>query len=350
MNPAADRLLSDAEVGTRCCDLLGCGTAAAGGRCLVDLARARGAPLPEVRIDLPRAHPVGAAWLTASPMGDGASVLIELRPGDLHDRRRRTTPHWDSDRYVHVHTFGKTRVEGREGPIAGDWLDQRPGQILKLLLCNRGSVVQSDAIAEAIWPRGGPSAVTSVRYFVHTLRHHLEPDLAKREPSSFVVARRGGYMLDPATVHVDADLFERRVRHGLSALEQGRGADGVRDLEAAMALYTGDFLGDEPYAQWALGERDRIRRLASEALEALAAESLRQRRLEDATRQVERMAELMPYDVGVHRRLTAMLIVAGRRSEAVRAYDTLRERLRSMFEEEPGFSLADVSADEAFEA
>jgi DNA-binding SARP family transcriptional activator len=273
--------------------------------------------------------------------------VIHVRPGDVHDRRRRTEPHWVAQPELRICAFGATAVESREGPIGGRWLEGRPGQILKYLICERHRVVQTDEIAEAIWPDAGPGAGGSVRYFVHALRGNIEPARAKRAPATFVVSRKGGYTLNSATVHVDADDFEAGVRAGMAALERGAYDDAQRHLDAALALYQGDFLADEPYANWAIAERDRLRTLAAEALRALARIKARAGEREEALALLERVADLQPYDSDIQRKLIAMLIASGRRSDAVRRYDGLRRRFTQDFGEEPDFRLPDVSAAEA---
>jgi DNA-binding SARP family transcriptional activator len=348
-NAMAARLIPGVSAGKGCCDLLGCSaTMPMAEHCFTDLVNARGQALPEVRVDLPARRPDRALWITAAPLEEEGGMVVEVRPGDQRDRRRRTVPHWVAPPELRIRTFGRTRVDGREGPIAGSWLDQRPGQILKLLICDRGRVVHSDAIAEAIWPDAGPRALSSVRHFVHVLRHSLEPQLGKRAPSSFVVSRRGGYMLSPETVRIDTEEFERRVLDGLAAFGYGREEAARIDLHAAVAMYEGDFLADEPYAQWVLSERERLRRLACESLRALATISIRGRDMDAAAAHTERLSELMPYDLDVHRRLIAMLIASARHSEAARCYDLLRGRMTVIFDEEPDFQLTDVSAAEAY--
>jgi DNA-binding SARP family transcriptional activator len=348
-NNAAASLIPGVGADRRCCDLLGCrATLPMADHCFSELVASSGGPLPEVRVDLPVLNPERALWITAAPLADGTGVLVEVRPGDRRDRRRRTVPHWTAAPELRIRTFGRTRVESREGPISGSWLDQRPGQILKYLICERKNVVHTDAIAEAIWPDTGPSAVGSVRYFVHALRRTLEPGLPKRSPSSFVVSRRGGYRLNSETVTLDVDEFERRVEDGLADHEHGRTDSARAELAGAVAMYEGDFLGDEPYAQWVLAERERLRRLACESLNLLAQMSIRERDLRTAALHVERLAELLPYDLEVHRRLVSLLIAAGRHSEAARCYDLLRARMNIVFDEQPDFMLADVSAAEAY--
>lgn len=49
----------------------------------------------------------------------------------------------------------------------------------------------------------------------------------------------------------------------------------------------------------------------------------------------------------VQRRLLAVCLKRGRRSEAVRRYKSLRVHMLHTFGEEPGFSLADLAGDSA---
>ena len=37
---------------------------------------------------------------------------------------------------------------------------------------------------------------------------------------------------------------------------EGRTGDAIADYEAALALYGGEFLADDPYLEWALGRRE----------------------------------------------------------------------------------------------
>ncbi len=348
-NRVAGDLIPDLSVGDSCCDLLGCRSSASLEEgCVSELATRQGGVLPEVRVD---ARPAGrgtAVWVTACARTDGDGTLMQVRPGDRDDRRRRTRPHWTMEPRIRICTFGPMRVESREGDLGGGWLAQRPGQILKLLVCERGHTVQTDAITEAIWPEAGMQGAGTVRYFVHALRHTLEPERAPRVPSAFVVARAGGYTLNPATVEIDADVFEREVDAGLAAYERGDVASAEQPLRSAVAIYTGEFLADEPYAQWVIPERERLRTLATDALRALASITRARQDLTAAAGYFQQLAEMLPYDLGVQRRMLALLVADGRLSEAARSYDVLRVRLASIFDEELDFDLADIAPQEAF--
>ena len=105
---------------------------------------------------------------------------------------------------------------------------------------------------------------------------------------------------------------------------------------------TGRLRDDEPYAEWALTERERLRQIASNGLRALADLDDRNGDLEGATASLQRLTDLEPYDVDVHRDLLAMLLRRGRRSEALRRYEALRRRMLTTFGEELSFSLADL--------
>jgi DNA-binding SARP family transcriptional activator len=225
--------------------------------------------------------------------------------------------------------------------FAGEWLDQRAGQLLRYLACERRRVAPADAIAEAIWPQAGAAAANSVRHFVHVLRARLEPGRPRGAQSSYVVCRRGGYALEAGRVWIDADEFAAEARRGATAHAAGDVRDAERRLLRAAQLYQGDFLADEPYAEWALAEREYLRATASDVLRALA--DIRGEGAEAATC-LERLAEMEPFDTDVQRRLIAAWLREGRRSRAARHYETFRRRLMREFGERPGFELAELAA------
>lgn len=334
-----------------CCDLICRRNAGANGSepapCLTREALAGRAPLAEVRVDLPPQSPVEAAWVTVSSLGPDAGAIFHLRAGEAEDDRQAPPAHPAPATRIRVFAFGRTRVEAAtSGSIAGEWIEQRPGQVLKYLICARGRVVPADEIATALWPDTDARALSSVRYFVHALRARLEPTRSPRTRSSFIESGGGGYRLNARRVWVDITEFEQLVAAGLAALAAGEPAAALRRLEPATNLYRGDFLADEPYAEWALAERDRLRELAGRALRALCELRLAADDLQAAARDARRLADLEPYDNDAQRLHIELSLRRGRRTEAVRRFKSFRQRLARDFDTEPDFTLAELrSAD-----
>jgi DNA-binding SARP family transcriptional activator len=336
-----------------CCELI-CdrlGPVVGGGCMSQQVAEAKG-QLPEVRMDIAQDRLQTAAWVTASPLDvDGTRLLFHLRPGNPGDRRRRTPPEWVSQvcpsqrSELQIVTLGRFQVEGEKGPINGEWLAQRPGQLLKYLVGERRRVVSSDQIAEAMWSdAGAEEARNRLRYYVHALRDKLEPDRAWRSPSRFIVARRGGYMLDTSQVWIDADEFEREAKAGLAAFDQGLNDAAASHLTGALHLYQNDFLVEDPYADWALGERERLHELASGVLRAQVEIQTQMGNLEAVSAHARRLADMEPFDTDVQRLFIEVCLRRGRRSEAFRRYTALHKRMLSSFGQDPDFDLAGIEA------
>lgn len=337
-----------APAGLHCCDLI-CSRLepVLGGGCLTERVVDSGAALPEIRMDIQAENLEASAWVTAS--WDGSRVLFHLRPGQPGDRRRRTPPGWASQAdesqrpELQISTLGRFQVEGAAGPINGEWLSQRPGQLLKYLICERRRLVTSDQIGETLWPEAGPrESGNRLRYNVHALREKLEPERERRSPARFVIARRGGYAIDTGNVWLDADRFEVDTLAGLAALEQGLTEAAALHLESAMRLYRGEFLAGDPYLDWAIPERERLHELACRALRAETRIAVELGRLEAAADHARRLAEMEPFDSDTQRLLIEICLRRGRHSEAHRRYSLFRKKLAQSFGSEPGFELADV--------
>ncbi len=352
-NGAAQRLLGgdpqladDAAGSVRCCDVLGCrqGDGPLADSCISEMALEADEVLPEVRIDV---RGGGAAWIMAAS-APADRVVFQVRPASPRDRRRRTDPHWVAGAQLHLQVLGRTQVHSGETHLGGRWLAQRPGQLLKFMIASRGRSVHAEEIAQALWPEGGYDAHGNVRHHMHALRRRLEPERPKRAPSEFVVTRGGGYQLDRARVTIDVDAFVELAHAGLDAASAERPDKARAKLAEAATLYGGDFLADEPYAEWALDERDRLRELAARVLHVLADLDRAAGDIEAAYRHLRRLAELEPLDTHVQRELLEVCLRRGRRTEATRRYQALRMRTMRELGQEPGFSLADL-ADEVGE-
>jgi DNA-binding SARP family transcriptional activator len=336
-----------ADVDLTCCRLLECHSSESvlADVCLTELARSREGPLPEVRVDVTTAAGVRAMWVAAAPLlVQGSShVVLQLRPGLSQDRRRRTDPHWMTGPRLRICALGATIVESAEGPIGGEWLDQRAGQLLKYLIAERHRAVHIDEIGESLWPGADFAIAGSVRYYIHALRRKLEPQRGRREPSAFIVSSSGCYRLNLDHVEIDADEFEMHVTAGLERLDSEPQAAAAQ-IERGLSVYRGDFLVDSPYADWAMLERHRLHDLACMGLRSLADIRLQERLIDSAARSLERLAILQPYDEEVHRKLMELDIMRGRRSDAVRRYISLRTRIRQTFGHDPNFTPADLAS------
>ena len=336
-----DRRLDDGDGDLRCCDLFGCrsGEGPLAHACISELALEASDALPEVRVDTAGGT---AAWVVASSSAvDG--IVFQVRPAHPRDRRRRTDPHWAARPHLYVEVLGRAHVRSGEAQLSGRWLGQRPGQLLKFMVAARGRSVHAEEIADALWPGGGYDVRNNVRHHMHALRRRLEPKRRNRAPSQFVVTRGGGYQLDRARVTVDADAFVELAEAGLTAAADGRHEAARSGLAEAARLYGGDFLADEPYAEWALHERDRLRELASRVLRVLAELDRAAGEVDAAYRHLRRLAELEPLDTDVQRALLEVCLRRGRRTEAARRYHALRVRTMRELGQEPGFSLADLA-------
>jgi DNA-binding SARP family transcriptional activator len=325
-----------------CCSLFGCHRP--GGPlarcCITEVALQTARRLPELRLDVPSA-PTGALWVTGAPLNrEGSAVVFHMRPGSPHDRRARTRPHWLDGPRLRIFALGGMRVESREGPLKGDWLEQRPGQLLRYLVSERHRIVPTEAIGSAVWGQSGRNAPNTVRHYVHALRERLEPDRPKHGESSFVVSRRGGYTLNGERVWIDVDEFEQEATRGRVAVAGMDRAQAIERFERAAELYRDDFLADEPYADWAFAERERLRVIAGDTLRSLSA--LFEHEPFKSASYLERLGGMEPFDNDVHRDLVAALLRVGRRSRAARHYDAFRRRLMDAFGDLPDFELADM--------
>jgi DNA-binding SARP family transcriptional activator len=349
-NLEAERLLEMSgltEDELTCCALFGCRRSGSvlAETCLTERAVSRNSPLPEIRVDVSTKAGKRTVWIAAAPLTDDASrVVLQLRPGVLVDRRRRSDQHWRAEPGLRIQTLGATSVISADGSIDGDWLHQRTGQVLQFLIATRSRAVTVEQIGESIWPDADFSIAGSVRYYIHALRRKLEPSRAKRGRSAYILSRAGSYRLDLARVELDADDFERHADTGL-ALGDSDAASAAEHLGQALRLYTGDFLAELPYAEWAIAERERLRELACAALRTLAGIRSEHEQIDRAAACLERLAAMQPYDEDVHRELMQLDILRGRRSDAVRRYAALRIRMNRAFGQDPTFTPAELTVE-----
>ena len=161
-----------------------------------------------------------------------------------------------------IRLLGRFEVERDGAPIPPpEWRGQKTRDLLKILILAGGKYVSKDQLCDWLWPEADPdSAQTNLRALVSDLRKVLEPDLARGRDSTFILTRHEGYAFNPdASLALDLTEFERAAS-----------ATSRLEIESVLALYRGDLLEEDPYAEWAARERERLRELRLDLLARLS--------------------------------------------------------------------------------
>ena len=225
-------------------------------------------------------------------------------------------------------------LEARDG---SDSIALRPAErrLLAALVACQPLPVRYDALAEAVWGEAVPrSATRSLQTHVLRLRSALGVDA--------VETVSGGYRL-AHSVAVDADAFVEALRDA-TTLDSADGLTALEAWDAALDYWHGmpfDELGDWPPA---ITERARLVELWHDAREQRCAVALTVRPAGDIVAEAEAMVLAEPLRERRWALLMTALAAAGRRPDALRAYDRARRILANELGISPGTELSRLHA------
>ncbi|WP_344250454.1 ATP-binding protein, partial [Isoptericola hypogeus] len=214
--------------------------------------------------------------------------------------------------------FGVDRA-GAHAPEAR-WPRAAARDLVKLLAVSPGHQLHREQVMAVCWPDAGPEAAQrNLRVTLHAARRALEPDLAPRAASSYLVTD-GVLLRLTALVDVDADDAERGAADALRAGE-------AVALASALARFTGELLPEDRYADWARARREHLadlrRRLRVAHGEALLADGS----AEEAVEAAQDLLDADPADERAHRLAMEAYLAKGLRRQALRQYHRCRQAL-----------------------
>ena len=225
---------------------------------------------------------------------------------------------------VRVRLVGPLRVyvDGRRvvDPPAG-----RAASLLALLAVDAGHLVPIDRIIDDLWPGGPPAkAKENVASLVSRLRRIVGRDR--------IEGSRSGYRLVLSDdVRIDLRDAEAGVLDAESQLSSGAFAPACTTARDVLAILdAGEFLEDDPYAQWAEAPRRRAEALKRRARRTLWTAALETDDPRAAVEAASAAVESDPFDEEAHRALMRADHRRGDRGAALLAYKRLE---RSMYEE-----------------
>lgn len=234
--------------------------------------------------------------------------------------------------------FGSFEVWcGGERVPAEAWRTRKHAALLKILLSERGRVVPADCLIEWLWPDLPPqSGQANLHVGVSLLRRVLEPELERPVASSHILTRHPGYLFNPSPgCWIDVDEFRARLSNAEAHLREGEPAQAIRAYEAAANLYRGDYLADDPYEDWAIGPRERVREEYLEALGKLGSLNLAAGDGAAALSWAQHALALDPCREEAHRQAMRACYALGHQADALRQFERCREILLEELGVEP---------------
>ncbi|MFF1548779.1 BTAD domain-containing putative transcriptional regulator [Streptomyces sp. NPDC058291] len=233
-------------------------------------------------------------------------------------------------------------VQVRRGDAVLELAGPQERAFVALLLVGAGQPIAVSEIVEVLWGADPPrSAVNVVRRRVGALRRLLEPGLAPRAEGRWLVRQAGGYRL--VTDGDSSDLLTfRALREEASRIAARQPEGALRLLKEALALWRGPVAVGVPervrtHAAFAAVDRERLA-----AVREAADAAWRAGTPEAVLAELRRAAARHPLDEPLQARLVLALAAAGRRPEALTAYETVRARLAEELGIDPGADLREA--------
>lgn len=197
-----------------------------------------------------------------------------------------------------------------------------PRQLVRVLVTRRGSLVPTDVIVEALWPRRAPADPrANVKVLVNRARRALgDPSL--------IVTGTGGYAFAETTAcTVDAELFRTTVARAQRHQAGARTGMALHELRRAIAMWGGEPLPEDTYAAWAHSFRQALTDTYVGALESAAAASLQLNDPAGALNFAHDAVSLDPVREPANLLLVRARAAAGDHAGAVMAFHAYRRRL-----------------------
>jgi predicted ATPase/DNA-binding SARP family transcriptional activator/DNA-binding CsgD family transcriptional regulator len=200
--------------------------------------------------------------------------------------------------------------------------------LIKLLALSPGHRLHREQAMDLLWPEfDSKAAANNLHHALHVARHTLEPSAGAA--SGYLHLRGESLALSLAgPVWVDVEAFEEAATTARHAMEPAA-------YRAAIELYSGELLPQDRYEAWAEERRAQLRGVYLSLLLELAGVYEERKEFGEAIEALERVVAEDPTHEEAHVALIRQHALLGRRREALRQYERLREALYKEFGAEP---------------
>jgi len=239
---------------------------------------------------------------------------------------------------LRIQTMGQFQL-WRDSQKIGVWERPQAETVVKLLLVRRaggGRAVAADELITRLWPNADEeSGRKKLLPLISNARRTLEPDIEPRD-SHFILRSSNGYYFDVSdSVSWDLLDFREFLRLGSQLVKEERWEEAIEQLEKGRALYRGDFLAEDRYADWAMDIRREITGDFCRLLIQLADACTALGRYTQAVEVCEAALAKDPLLESVYRRLMYFHYCNGEKGQALKVYRDCIKLFEELFGESP---------------
>lgn len=207
------------------------------------------------------------------------------------------------------------------------WTTRRARDIFCYIASSRHRRVDKDVLIDTFW---SDSEIEAIEKNFHPTISHIRKALNSRQTfkQNFLVFRDGAYQLNPELSYlIDTEEFENHII-GAEKAKRENDAENLRvSLEAAHALYRGDFMAGV-YDDWAEERRTYYSEQNLRVLNGLAKISFREKNWAKALKFSGEILQVDPFREDVHRLIMKIYAAQGKNSKVKEQFEALQELLK----------------------
>ncbi|MCZ0210516.1 BTAD domain-containing putative transcriptional regulator [Streptomyces achromogenes] len=218
-------------------------------------------------------------------------------------------------------------------------------QTLAVLALHGCKVVATDVLVRELWGADPPAgAVHTLQTHIYHARRMLNDARVSASGRRLLATEAPGYRLDVCEDEVDVAAFEKLVRRAQWELVNGSPEQASRHLVTARELVHGPILSNVPHGSVLASRVAHFEELRLRALEFWVETENRLGRHRELLPELRTLVDDYPLHEWFHGELISALCRAGRRGEALEAYQNLYRILKRELGLEPSPELRQLQA------
>ncbi|MFD9480821.1 BTAD domain-containing putative transcriptional regulator [Streptomyces nojiriensis] len=213
-------------------------------------------------------------------------------------------------------------------------------QVLSLLLLRANQVVSLDSFIEELWGEKSPqTAVTTTQTYIYHLRKALIRANDKNQTEEKIRTAAPGYILRAEEGNLDVKRFDSFIARAQSSMAVGEFGRASQYAGQALALWRGAPLAGVDCGNILRGYTVNLEERHIAALELRVRAEMELGNYREMIADLRSLVTVHPLNEWLHAQLIIALNKSGRRSEALHAYQTVRDLLRRELGLEPSLEL-----------